>query len=408
MQRILHIDGDSFFVACEQAMNPYLRNKPVITGRERSIATAMSIEAKRAGITRGMTAWQAKKICPNLIVVSGNYLAYAIFSQRMNSILERYSNCVEAYSIDESFALIDDSIDAHAIKDALEIELGLSFSIGIGQSKTLAKLGSNYNKPSGCVIIDEHNREEVLHNTPVQKVWGIGRKSAAKLIRHGITTAYEFTQQSQEWVRNTLHKPGVEIFHELRGQSVYPLHDKISPQKSISSTRTFYETSGDREYIWSRLSQNIENVCAKARKQNLLAGTATFQLKTQDFTYHTHTIKFSSLVNTPATVLYAIRPLFEKAYRKNTMYRATGITLSNLAPQPTQQSLFDDSEKEKREDQRELFKSIDTLNNRYGKGTIHLGSSPLDSKNRSSQSTHEPTHPSIHKTIGIPWLGLVR
>ena len=147
VRRILHIDGDSFFASCEASLNPFLKGKPVVTGHERGMATSMSVEAKALGVVRGMPVFQIKREFPQVIVVESNYINYGLFAERMYSIVSQYTPYVEEYSIDECFADITHLKEgarevAQMIQDELSMKLDLSFSIGIGPTKVLAKVAS--------------------------------------------------------------------------------------------------------------------------------------------------------------------------------------------------------------------------------------------------------------------------
>src|SRR5580698_137784 len=159
---ILHVDGDSFFASSEIARDPTLKGKPVITGKERGIVSAMTYDVKRAGVTRGMILSEARRICPDAIILPSDYETYSIFSERMYAIVRRYSPTVEEYSIDECFADLTGLRQslrmnypqmAHAIKADLHRELGMTFSVGLSATKVLAKLGSKWKKPDGLTCI---------------------------------------------------------------------------------------------------------------------------------------------------------------------------------------------------------------------------------------------------------------
>ncbi|NTU70150.1 DNA polymerase IV, partial [bacterium] len=180
---IIHLDADSFFASCEQATHPEYRGKPVITGKERGIVSAASYEAKARGVDRGVPLWEVKKICPDAIIVPSDYETYSLFSKRIFSIMRRFTSQVEEYSIDEAFADITGlrrSLKmsypniAIKVKETVERELGLTVSVGLSVNKVLAKLASNWNKPSGFCDINLFDIKKFLGNLPAQKVWGIG------------------------------------------------------------------------------------------------------------------------------------------------------------------------------------------------------------------------------------------
>ena len=159
---ILHIDGDAFFASCEQARNPELRGRPVITGAERGIASSMSYEAKACGVTRAMRLSEIKKLCPDAIILPSDYETYSLLSKRFFEIVRRYTPDVEEYGIDECFADLTgwqrpfhmsyEKI-AEKIQSDLAKEMGFTFSVGLASTKVLAKLGSKWKKPHGLTAI---------------------------------------------------------------------------------------------------------------------------------------------------------------------------------------------------------------------------------------------------------------
>ncbi len=422
---ILHVDGDAFFAACEVSLNPKLKGKPVVTGLERGIASAMTYEAKAKGVTRGMRLFEIRKICPDVIILPSDYETYSIFSHRMFNIVRRYTTVVEEYSIDECFADLtglDSSSGlsyteiAMAIKRDLEGELGMTFSVGVSTSKVLAKVASKLKKPSGLVIIPGKEIEAHLMKLPIEKVWGIGSQTSLFLWRQGIHTALEFASKTEEWVKEKFSKPHEEIWHELRGVSLYRVcPGKIDEHKSISKTRTFTPASNNREFIFSQLSKNIENACIKARRHHLVAGEISFFLKTQEFRYSTLELKLSLPANVPEQILKVVIANFDKIYLPSVLYRASGITLRKLTDaRVIQTDLFGQSIEV--QSFNKMYKEIDALSQKYGKHTLFLGSSMkamLD-----AQHTGDRGRPTVRKQelflgetqrkrLGIPFMGEV-
>src|SRR5215216_1539976 len=189
---ILHIDGDAFFASCEQASNPELKGKPVVTGKERGIAASMSYEAKARGVVRGMRISDIKKVCPDVILLPSDYETYSLLSKRFYAIVRRFTSEVEEYSIDECFADITGyrrvyrasyKQIAERIKQTLDRELGFTFSVGLAPNKVLAKVGSKWKKPSGLTAISGRDIHLYLEHLPVEKVWGIGHNTTAFLAK---------------------------------------------------------------------------------------------------------------------------------------------------------------------------------------------------------------------------------
>src|SRR3989344_5269664 len=197
---ILHMDGDAFFVGCEMSKNPKLKGKSVVTGEERGIVSALSYEAKALGIVRGMPIFTLKKKFPSVLVLPGDYAYYARMSKQMFDIVRRYADDVEEYSIDECFADLT-GLDkplrmsykeiAERIKKEINEELGLSVSIGLAPTKVLAKVASKWQKPDGLTVIEGESAPDFLAKTPIEKIWGIGPRTAEFLKKKGIGTAGE-------------------------------------------------------------------------------------------------------------------------------------------------------------------------------------------------------------------------
>jgi DNA polymerase IV len=287
----MHLDGDAFFVSVELAKNPKFRGKPVVTGQERGIASALSYEAKALGITRAMPIFQIRKEFPQVAVLYSDYESYAIFSRRMMDIVKRYTNKVDEYSIDECFADFTHVERFHEdplgmlskIKADIKKELGITVSLGLGPTKVIAKTASKMNKPDGLTILSPEDVPKALAKTPIDKVWGIGSSTAFSLRKKGVSTALEFAVKPLSWVEEHFSKPQCEMWHELNCVSVYSIETGSERQKSIMKTRTFVPASQDKDYVFSQLSKNIENACKRARDLGLVAREFSIYLKTREF-----------------------------------------------------------------------------------------------------------------------------
>lgn len=380
---IVHVDGDAFFASCEQALDPSLKGKVVITGKERGIVSAVSYEGKRLGITRAMTLGEVLKICPQAVILPSNYEAYSLFSMRMYEIVRRYTSDVEEYSIDECFADITglrrplkmnyEQI-ASSIKNDLETELGMTFSVGLAPTKVLAKVGSKFEKPNGFTSIPAHRAHIFLSKTAVGSVWGIGPQTASFLNKFGIKTAYDFAVRGEDWVKQNLSKPFQEIHYELRGIKIYEIDTKQkSTYASISKTKTFTPASNNRAFIFSQLSKNIENACIKLRRYNLRTKKASFFLKTNDFKYTVIEVELMNAVNTPKSLVGLAEEKFEELFQKNILYRGSGVVLLELSSGLTQNDLF--GERAVVEKYEMVYKAIDEIAEKFGKHSVFLGSS---------------------------------
>ncbi len=224
---IAHVDADAFFASVEQALHPEFRGKPVITGAERGIVAAASYEAKARGVKRGVPLSEVTRICPECILLPSDYETYSLFSKRMFSILRRFSPQVEEYSIDEAFVDLTGTRRVHragyaeigrAMAEAVERELGITVSVGVSLSKSLAKLCSKFRKPKGLTAVRGRHIHILLGRTPLEKVWGFGPNTVALLEKHGLKSALDFVERSEEFAERVLGKVGVDLWNELRGE----------------------------------------------------------------------------------------------------------------------------------------------------------------------------------------------
>jgi DNA polymerase-4 len=423
---ILHVDADAFFASCEQAVNPALKGKPVVTGKERGIASAVSYEAKARGVKRGMTIREVQHLCPDAIHLPSDYETYSLFSQRMFAIVRRYTHDVEEYSVDECFAELTGlrrplrmsyETLVQRIKADLEQDLGITFSLGLAPTKVVAKIASKWHKPAGCTIIPGKQLHEYLDKVPIGNVWGIGEQTTAYLARFCITTALDFARKEEAWVRAKLTKPHVAIWHELCGISVIPLElGEKHEYQSISKTKTFTPPTNDRDVLLAQLSKNTENACIKARRHRLAARRVFFLLRTQEFRHAGYELVLSRPTNIPGEIVPLIRAHFDVVYRPKTLYRATGVVLSDLRGEGEMQlDLFGEVVRAARI--RQVYEAVDQLDAKYGKHTVFLGSSfaAMQGSQHTGERAELPRRQTMllkgegkRRRVGIPLLGEVR
>ena len=376
---ILHVDGDAFFTSVEQALHPALRGKPVVTGKERGIIACASYEAKAIGIKRGISLWDARKICPDLTVVPSDYETYSLMSKRMFEIMRRFTPEVEEYSIDEGFADITGMRSyfrrsypdiARELQQTIHRELDLTVSIGLSLTKSLAKIASDFRKPNGLTSVPGRRIHEFLPRIPTSEVWGLGRNRVDLLAKFGVHTAWDYINRPEPWIRKLLHKPGAEIWQELRGNPMMQLEKEPQrPQASISKTKTFSAPSTDPDFVYAKLIRNLESACIKLRRHHLRAREMYISLRTKDYSESSAGIRLNRTFQDALDVTPAIRALFQQLYQPGTTYRATGVVLTGLADdRQYQYSLFEDPLRVER--LRAIGQTTDQLQARFGKHTI--------------------------------------
>jgi DNA polymerase-4/DNA polymerase V len=380
---ILHIDGDAFFAMCEVARNPWLRGKPVVTGRERGIVSAATYEAKKLGIHRAMPIKKVMREFPDVTVLSSDYGLYGVYGARLYAIVRRYADTVEEYGVDECFGDLTGADERFGIsyeeiigriKRDLSTELALSFSAGLAPTKALAKIGSKLNKPDGLTLITDENLEACLSKTKIGDVWGIGRALSVQLEAQNIYTALDFVRLDTAWVEGKFAKPTAELQRELRGEPLWDIHDG-SPEAphSIQRTRTFAPPSRERNVVWSQFSRNVEEACATARREGLIPARVSFFLKSQEFKYWSDEVKLPHPSDMPQDILRAVYPRFLKLYERE-RYRATGVTLFSFRGESDLQLDLWEERVESRK-RAEVFRVADRLEEKYGEPVISLATS---------------------------------
>ncbi|MDB5259661.1 MAG: nucleotidyltransferase/DNA polymerase protein [Candidatus Taylorbacteria bacterium] len=413
---IIHLDGDAFFAACEIAKNPRLRGKAVVVGEDKGIATAMSYEAKRMGISRGMPVFQIRKLFPQAIVLPSDFDTYRRFSKRVMSIVRRHIARVEDYSVDECFAdmsekFSSDSYDivARRIKTEIEASLGITFSVGVAETKVLAKLASKREKPAGFTIlepgVDGSSVREYLAQIPVGSVWGIGTETSIMLRRHGIETAGQLAALSRDRVEQSFSLPVIEIWNELNGRAVFRVTkpEEMEQRKSIQDTRSFRPPTSDRRFLFAELSHHAEEVCQRARIEGLVGSRVSFFLRTRGREYVRSEFNLDRPTSLPTEILPQIARHLDgfggKAgvYSSGMVYKSAGVVLSGLRPAGiVQEDLFGESERMNIGDT--IYRSVDAMNKRFGDRTIMLASSIGGRKER-------PIF--LGETLPLPYLGEV-
>jgi DNA polymerase-4 len=418
---LLHVDADGFFASVEQALNPALRGRPVVTGAERGIIAAASYEAKAKGVGRGLQIHEARKLCPGLVVLPSDYEAYSIYSHRLFAILRRFTPLIEEYSIDEAFAdlrgcatylgLPQEAI-AEQLRSAVRTELGLTVSVGISLTKTLAKLCSKFRKPDGQTVVRREHVQTLLRRTPVEKVWGIGPSSAEKLTMSGVKTALDFTALPEQEVRKLLHKPGFETWQELRGRQVLRVDTEAKQSyDSMMKGHTFSPPTDDRPFIYSEAIRNMAGAFARLRRHHHRAKEVGLCLRCKDYAAHAASVELSLATAHDCEAVNAIRQLFDSLFVPGQVYRSTMVWLGGLvAEQGRQTDLFEDTPQ--RESLSSLDTAVDTINRRFGQASIGNGTmldaarKPLHSRDLPPESHAITLKGERSRRLAIPRLTL--
>ncbi len=417
--KIIHVDGDAFFASCEIAQNERLRGRPVVTGEEKGIAIAVSYEAKARGIMRSMLMREVRKLCPEAIILPGNYDLYKIYAKRMYTIVRKHAPTVEEYSVDECFADISSVANswtkavkiAHQIQNDLAADLGMTFSLGLAPTKTLAKVASKIKKPAGFTAIESEDIKNFLKDIPIGKVWGIGPRTSLQLQKNNIRTALDFINCNKSWVESRLEKPYQGIWYELQGISANLVGEGgREKHKSLRCTRTWHPPSKNLNFIFSELSRNAEKACHRLRQYGLRAKSAYFFLKTQSFRYIGEEIKFDEPVSTPSEIMIQIKKTIGKFFDPKIDYRASGVVLHGIVSHEfAQMSLFSGQSApttSKSDKNSAIHESLKQVYKRHGKNAIFLTSSLRGNANKNKQEENLSLK-SLGLRLGIPSWGYV-
>jgi DNA polymerase-4 len=373
---ILHIDMDAFFISVEQRDNPALLGKPaaVCGSLSRSVVTSATYEARPYGIRAGMSTQEAKRRCPQLILVEGNHSKYTETAARIFSILKEYTPLVEVASIDEAYLDITQSLllfqssllIAQSIKDQIREREQLTCSIGVAPNKLLAKLGSRLKKPDGLVVIRKEEMEEILRDLPVSKLNGIGPKLAGALNSMGIFTCGQLGKFPVSVLAKRFGVIG-ERLHEmglgLDDSPVMPF-DEEEDAKSISHSVTLEEDTSDPNILRKVLLQLSEKVSKRMRRERFYGRRIAITVRYSDFFTFSKQKTFSKWINSGNEIFQHAFEIFESIPHPKPI-RLLGVGVSLLKKEWCQLDLFEERGKKDG-----LLKAMDRVNERFGDWTL--------------------------------------
>ncbi len=376
---ILHIDMDAFFISVEQRDNPSLKGKPaaVCGSLSRSVVTSATYEARPYGIRAGMSTQEAKRRCPQLILVEGNHSKYTETAARIFSILKKFTPLVEVASIDEAYLDITESLllynspfhIAQSIKSQIREREQLTCSIGVAPNKLLAKLGSRLKKPDGLVVIKKENVGELLKDLPVSKLNGIGPKLAEALNSIGIFTCGQLGKFPVSLLSKRFGVIGERLQEMGLGLDDSPVlpFDEEEDAKSISHSVTLEEDTSDPKILRKVLLQLSEKVSKRMRKEGFYGRRIAITVRYSDFFTFSKQKTLSKWVNSGDEVFKLASGIFESIPHPKPI-RLLGVGISLLKKEWCQLDLF-----EKRDKKDNLLKAMDLVNERFGDWTLTWG-----------------------------------
>ena len=394
-KKIALVDCNSFYVSCETLFNPKLRNKPVVVlSNNDGCIISRSNEAKALGIKMGEPYFKEKDVIVknNVQVFSSNYSLYGDISRRVMRTLKRFNSNIEIYSIDEAFLDLsnfsDDEIEGvgHEIRSVVLKWTGIPTSIGIAKTKTLSKVANHIakKKQSGIVsLIGIENIDPILEKVEINDVWGVGKQLTKFYHQNGIYNAKQLKNKSNTWVKKSSNVLSSRTAMELRGISCIDLETTNSKRKSCVVSRSF----GKRVEHFQELKEAIVgyalNASEKIRSESLVTKSITVFVRTSPFQNrygfysNSKTIDFPIATNNSIEIVKAALNALENIFKNGYRYQKAGVMLSHLSESTNNKNLFSSERDEKIKN---LMKSIDNTNYRYGRSTLSLASAGVHKK----------------------------
>ncbi|HLS67381.1 MAG TPA: DNA polymerase IV [Pseudogracilibacillus sp.] len=376
---IFHVDMNSFYASVEVVYNPSLKGKPLaIAGNpeeRKGIIVTSSYEARAKGVKTTMPLWQARELCPELIVLRPNFERYRNMSTKIFKLLTNYTDLVEPVSIDEGYMDVTDH-PIHPVKLAETIQqdllhtLGIPCSIGIGPNKFLAKTASDMKKPLGITILRIRDVEKKLWPLPAQQMYGVGKKTAEKLQKINIETIGDLAKADVYILTQLLGINGERLKNRANGidhRKVDP--DSISDFKSIGNSRTLPYDTTDREQITSLFDQLATRVEERLERRKLKGQTVQLMIRYDDRKTITRSKKLRNFISDKATILRVTQMLFDKHWTGQPI-RLLGITVQDLLEEEhvvEQLDLFTYEDEIKRI---KMEQTIEQLTEKYGEKTF--------------------------------------
>lgn len=376
---ILHSDCNCFYASVECLLNPQIKNKPVAVGgdvenRHGIILTKNEI-AKKFKVNTGEAIWQAKRKCPDLIVVPPHFDIYKKFSKATRQIYYDYTDRIEPFGLDEAWLDLTGNIEncdgfktAKIISDRIKKELGITVSIGVSFNKIFAKFGSDYKKPDAITCITRENFRDIVWNSPAGDLLYVGRATRKKLENIGIYTIGDIARTPLEILKNNLGKWGDLLYGFANGYDSSPVarFDEHSKVKSIGNSTTTPKDMKTFEDAKIVLYVLCDSVCRRLRQQGFVAKTVGISVRDCRLSSFNRQHTLSDYTNLTETITKSAYELFRKSCNMKIPLRSIGVSLTDFAHDDIarQMNIFADEKRFIRSET--LDKTLDTLKQRFG------------------------------------------
>ncbi|MHB1340290.1 MAG: DNA polymerase IV [Coriobacteriia bacterium] len=385
---ILHVDMDAFFAAVEQLDHPEWRGRPVIVGGDpgkRGVVSTCSYEARRFGVHSAMPSTQAARLCPEAIWVTSRFGRYGEFSRAVREIFGRFTPHVEPTSIDEAYLDVTPGTSGeHPVRIARAIQaevdaLGLSCSIGVASTKTVAKIASDHEKPHGITVVWPRTERAFLAPLPVRSLPGVGAATAARLKGLGIKTLGDLAALDPGTARRVMGTWGPDLLDRARGIDGRAVC--LEPDvKSVSNEHTFSTDVREREEVERALAGLVSHVASRLRKKELSARTFTVKLRYSDFSTPTVRRTVELATDLAEEMLPVALELLRSAWSPGAGLRLLGFGASGFDESCVQLDLFSEAEETAvvRPRRKALAEGVDAVKARFGDDAIRKGTDIAD------------------------------
>ena len=340
MGHILHADLDAFYAAVEQRDDPRLRGKPVVVGGRaegRGVVAAASYEARRYGIRSAMPMRTALQRCPQAVRVEPRFDRYGQVSRQVMAIFKEITPLVEPLSLDEAYLDVSEAVSggqspasiAAELKERVRSELGLTISVGVATSKSVAKIASDMDKPDGLTVVPPGSERGFLAPLTVDKLWGIGPKTAARLAQDGVRTIGDLASRPGDWLDGRFGKMGPQLRRLALGEDDSPVvvHRE---RKSVSAETTLARDTGDPEALLELVDRLSQRVARHLSGTGLRGRTVRVKLRLADFTTFTRQATLTEPEESAEVIYATAATLLRRELLPGRMFRLVGVGVTGF------------------------------------------------------------------------------
>src|ERR1017187_6792487 len=397
MQRaIVHLDADAFFASVEQAADPRLRGKAIAVGGEkRGIIASASYEARKFGVFTPMPTVRARRLCPKLIVLPGDYEKYERFSRWMFSYAYDFTPDVEVGSIDEGYLDLSGirkppTEVAQTLRRAIGQSLKVSVSEGIGSNKLIAQIASKLKKPSCFIDVPRGHEMNFLH--PLANRWlpGIGPKTAERLNTGGLARIGQIAATPVDLLAMLLGRGALQIREYANGRDDRPVVREAAPAKSYGQQETFSEDTTNEEFIEATLRRMADGLMVKVREDGMSVRTVTVKVRYNDMAEDQRSESLSEPTDLETDLYSRFRPMLKQAWKRRVSLRLVSLKFTNLYDGFVRTELPLDSDTQQHEARRHLSRVIDELRGSHGRGAVMRGHDLLLARKQKRSQTLSP------------------